>query len=80
MVREGSQSRAVADLAEGLILASVEIEASPERVFEAFDGGCQSLYVGPQRPPRLFVKNGRSSGRRPPVRCGPSRATRRESR
>lgn len=33
-VRNGS-ARAVADLTEGLILASVEIDASPERVFRA---------------------------------------------
>jgi uncharacterized protein YndB with AHSA1/START domain len=30
-----SRARAVADLAEGLILATVEIAASPERVFQA---------------------------------------------
>jgi uncharacterized protein YndB with AHSA1/START domain len=35
MLHEGSKPRAVADLADGLILASVEIETSPERVFEA---------------------------------------------
>ena len=32
---ESSMPRAVADLAEGLILATVEIERSPERVFDA---------------------------------------------
>lgn len=32
---DSSRARAVADLAEGLILASVEIAASPERVFRA---------------------------------------------
>src|SRR5205809_6673727 len=30
-----AQPRAVADLAEGLLLATVEVKASPERVFEA---------------------------------------------
>jgi uncharacterized protein YndB with AHSA1/START domain len=35
MFRESSKPRAVADLAEGLILATVEIESSPERVFDA---------------------------------------------
>jgi uncharacterized protein YndB with AHSA1/START domain len=32
---ESSRARAVADLAEGRILASVEIAAPPERVFHA---------------------------------------------
>jgi uncharacterized protein YndB with AHSA1/START domain len=32
---ESSRARAVADLAQGVILASVEIAASPERVFRA---------------------------------------------
>ena len=32
---EGSMARAVADLGEGLILASVEVRATPERVFDA---------------------------------------------
>jgi len=32
---ESSTPRAAADLAEGLILATVEVEASPERVFDA---------------------------------------------
>jgi uncharacterized protein YndB with AHSA1/START domain len=35
MSRESSIPRAVADLAEGLVLASVEVEAPPERVFDA---------------------------------------------
>ena len=30
-----TRARAVADLAEGLILASVEVVAAPERVFQA---------------------------------------------
>jgi len=35
MLHETSTPRAVADLAEGLILAIVEIETSPERFFSA---------------------------------------------
>ena len=73
---EGSSARAVADLADGFILASVQVAASPTRVFQALASTevCQWwVREGEFRevdPPRKLVHTWQGAG--PPAARRPS--------